>query len=155
MPSQGHWKRQKHTFEFDFGASPSSTRHHHDLPEQFCKTTVGPRHFAVQLAHSLWLFESISFLFHGTVRQNFTLNVLGRTLDESHALTLIHRLKMNDCLGDSPLDFQLFEGGSNLSGGQRQRLALIRALIYKRPVLILTKPQVPSIPTCETRFFRF
>ena len=88
------------------------------------------------LTHCGYLSQS-PFLFHGTVRQNFTLNVLGRTLDESHALTLIHRLKMNDCLGDSPLDFQLFEGGSNLSGGQRQRLALIRALIYKRPVLIL------------------
>jgi ABC-type multidrug transport system fused ATPase/permease subunit len=77
------------------------------------------------------------FLFYGTVRQNLTLNVSGRIIDETHALRLIHRLKMTDCLGEAPLDFQLFEGGSNLSGGQRQRLALIRALIYGRPVLIL------------------
>ena len=88
------------------------------------------------LTHCGYLSQS-PFLFHGTVRQNLTLNVSGRTIDEPHALTLINRLKMTECLGETPLDFQLFEGGSNLSGGQRQRLALIRALIYKRPVLIL------------------
>ena len=88
------------------------------------------------LTHCGYLSQS-PFLFHGTVRQNLTLNVSGRIIDESHALILINRLEMTDCLGEAPLDFQLFEGGSNLSGGQRQRLALIRALIYERPVLIL------------------
>jgi ABC-type bacteriocin/lantibiotic exporter with double-glycine peptidase domain len=46
-------------------------------------------------------------------------------------------LQLEECLGGSPLDFQLQEGGSNLSGGQQQRLALLRALQVHRPVLIL------------------
>ena len=44
---------------------------------------------------------------------------------------------MTDCLGETPLDFELLEGGNNLSGGQQQRLAILRALRIERPVLIL------------------
>lgn len=100
------------------------------------------RRLGQDISHFTWLthcgyLSQSPFFFFGTVRQNLTLNVSGRIIDESYALTLINRLEMTECLGEAPLDFQLFEGGSNLSGGQRQRLALIRALIYERPVLIL------------------
>ena len=77
------------------------------------------------------------FLFQGTVRDNLTLRVPGAVLNEELVAYLIQKLKLDECLGTQPLEFELHEGGSNLSGGQQQRLALLRALQIKRPVLIL------------------
>ena len=77
------------------------------------------------------------FLFQGMVRDNLTLRVPGAALNEKLVASLIQKLKLDDCLGSEPLEFQLHEGGSNLSGGQQQRLALLRALQIQRPVLIL------------------
>jgi ABC-type bacteriocin/lantibiotic exporter with double-glycine peptidase domain len=77
------------------------------------------------------------FLFQGTVRDNLTLRVPGAVVNERLLTSLIRQLKLDDCLGSQPLEFQLQEGGSNLSGGQQQRLALLRALQIERPVLIL------------------
>jgi ABC-type multidrug transport system fused ATPase/permease subunit len=77
------------------------------------------------------------FLFQGTVRENLTLRVRGAQIDEVAVHQLIRILRLEECLGSSPLDFILQEGGSNLSGGQQQRLALLRALQLHRPVLIL------------------
>ena len=77
------------------------------------------------------------FLFQGTVRDNLTLRVPGATLNEELVESLIHKLKLDECLGAQPLEFVLQEGGANLSGGQQQRLALLRALQVQRPVLIL------------------
>ena len=77
------------------------------------------------------------FLFEGSVRDNLTLRVPGATINEQQVDFLLKELKLQDCLGENPLDFVLQEGGSNLSGGQQQRLALLRALQAQRPVLIL------------------
>lgn len=77
------------------------------------------------------------FLFKGTVRDNFTFRVKGRSLDENRFKALAGRLGLLDVLGDRPLDFELNEGGSNLSGGQQQRLALLRALQLDAPILML------------------
>ncbi len=77
------------------------------------------------------------FLFQGSVRDNLTLRVPGATINESLVHRLIQQLNLKECLGPSPMDFELQEGGSNLSGGQQQRLALLRALQIQRPVLIL------------------
>lgn len=77
------------------------------------------------------------FLFTGTVRENLTLRVPGAEINEPLVNQLVHELKLEECLGKQPLDFELQEGGSNLSGGQQQRLALLRALQVQRPVLIL------------------
>lgn len=77
------------------------------------------------------------FLFNGTVRENLTMHVPGMTVDESEVKQLVEHLDLTACLGASPLDFELLEGGNNLSGGQQQRLAILRALRIERPVLIL------------------
>ena len=77
------------------------------------------------------------FLFQGSVRDNLTLRMPGATLNDELVNSLILKLKLDECLGACPLDFELHEGGSNLSGGQQQRLALLRALQFNKPVLIL------------------
>ena len=77
------------------------------------------------------------FLFNGTVKDNLTMRVPNMTVDEEEVNRLIDRLDLTDCLGETPLEFELLEGGNNLSGGQQQRLAILRALRIQRPVLIL------------------
>ena len=77
------------------------------------------------------------FLFKGSVRDNFTFRVKGRTVDEALFLDIAKRLGLIEVLGENPLDFDLNEGGSNLSGGQQQRLALLRALQLDTPILML------------------
>ena len=77
------------------------------------------------------------FLFNGSVRENLTMRVPHMTVHEEEVNRLIERLDLTDCLGETPLDFELLEGGNNLSGGQQQRLAILRALRIERPVLIL------------------
>ena len=77
------------------------------------------------------------FLFRGTVRENLTLRVPEAVVNTEVVASLVDKLKLQDCLGSNPMEFELHEGGSNLSGGQQQRLALLRALQIQRPVLIL------------------
>ena len=77
------------------------------------------------------------FLFNGSVRENLTMRVPNMTVHEEEVTRLIAHLDLTDCLGETPLEFELLEGGNNLSGGQQQRLAILRALRIERPVLIL------------------
>ena len=77
------------------------------------------------------------FLFKGTLHENLTLRVPGRTIDEKEVQRLIVKLELQATLGSEPLKFPISEGGGNLSGGQKQRIALLRALQMQRPILIL------------------
>ena len=103
---------------------------------------VGGRPLGSELPTPAWLshvayLAQQPFLFAGTVRENLCLGDDAAVLDEERISALIERLGLADALGAQPLDFMLNEGGSNLSGGQQQRLALVRALQWRRPVLIL------------------
>ena len=77
------------------------------------------------------------FLFEGTIRDNLTLGIPGREIDLNRLRHLLSHLELTDVLGSNPLDFKLQEGGANLSGGQQQRIALVRALLDPRPVIVL------------------
>ena len=103
---------------------------------------VGGRPLGSELTTHAWLshvayLAQQPFLFAGTVRENLCLGDDAAVLDERRIGALIERLGLTDALGAQPMDFVLNEGGSNLSGGQQQRLALVRALQWRRPVLIL------------------
>lgn len=103
---------------------------------------VGGRSLGSELTPQGWLshvayLAQQPFLFAGTVRDNLCLGDDEAVLDEERIGALIQQLGLADALGNQPLDFVLNEGGSNLSGGQQQRLALVRALQWRRPVLIL------------------
>jgi ABC-type bacteriocin/lantibiotic exporter with double-glycine peptidase domain len=93
-------------------------------------------HPAEHLSQTAYLSQH-PFLFSGTVLENLTLRVPGVSIDEGKVMRLIERLKLNQCLGSKPLEFQLSEGGQNLSGGEQQRLAILRAIQINRPILIL------------------
>jgi len=111
-------------------------------PPSSGQVMIEGRELGGELAPADWLGSAAylsqhPFLFAGTVRENLTLGAEEDSMDEAGALELIKRLGLHEALGTSPLDFQLYEGGSNLSGGQQQRQALIRALRLERPVLVL------------------
>lgn len=75
------------------------------------------------------------FLFHGTIRENILWGEAGSDPE-------IYKI-LSQCCADfitrlpNRLDTLIGDGGIQLSGGQRQRLVLARALMRKRPLLIL------------------
>ncbi|MFO7913564.1 MAG: ABC transporter ATP-binding protein [Desulfotignum sp.] len=67
---------------------------------------------------------------------------MGRHLNSRNLDRVIHTCDLTDTIAAMPqgLDTRVGERGVTLSGGQKQRLALARALVEQKPVLILDDP---------------
>lgn len=89
------------------------------------------------------------FVFSGTVRFNICLGV---DVDEETLAEAVRVSEADFLLSlEKGLDTELGERGVSLSGGQRQRLALARALVARRPVLLLDDTTSSLDPTTEAR----
>lgn len=76
-------------------------------------------------------------IFRGTLRENLTLGVVSPSEEEISAALRDSRCDEFVCHYEDGLEHRVEEKGANLSGGQKQRLLLARALLSKRPILML------------------
>ncbi|SHH67540.1 ATP-binding cassette, subfamily C [Clostridium collagenovorans DSM 3089] len=82
------------------------------------------------------LVSTNSYIFNGTILENLLMGNLNASKDEIEEALKTARLYDFINSLDSGLDTNVGEGGSLLSGGQKQRLALARAILSNREVII-------------------
>lgn len=75
-----------------------------------------------------------NYIFENTVRFNIT---LGDDFSEKEMDRVVHLVGIDRFVDHDGLDMKLMEHGENISGGERQRIALARALIRKKDIILV------------------
>lgn len=89
------------------------------------------------IANLMSVVPQETFLFHTTVRENICFARDNISEEEVNNILKVTALDKDIEYFEEGLDTMVGERGVTLSGGQRQRIALARALLAKKPVLIL------------------
>lgn len=90
-------------------------------------------------------------LFAGTLRDNLTTGVLGKT--EQHLLAACELTGLRQVIAAHPkgFDMPIAEGGTGVSGGQKQLIALTRMVLATPDVWLLDEPTASMDETLESR----
>lgn len=90
------------------------------------------------LSNQMAFVSQRPFMFSDSIRDNLCYGA-GRDIDDQELWSVLAKVKMDDLVRNmgQGLDSLVDSIQSNLSGGQIQRLALCRALLTKRPFLVL------------------
>lgn len=83
------------------------------------------------------MFEVVSqniYLFNTTIKENICLD---RDISEARFSEILRLVNLQELVAERGMDYVVGENGSRLSGGQRQKIAIARALIHERPILIV------------------
>lgn len=78
-----------------------------------------------------------NMIFPGTVRQNVLFGNMNDHISDTQIYDVFDHIGAKDFLDTIGLDTLLTENGTNLSGGQRQIIAIARAILYDKPIMIL------------------
>ena len=73
------------------------------------------------------------YLFNMSLKDNICLY---KEVDDEKLNSVIKLVKLDDLVSERGLDINVGENGAMLSGGQKQKIAIARALILDRPVII-------------------
>lgn len=73
------------------------------------------------------------FLFYDTLKNNIC---LGKEVSQEVLDEIIRDVNLESFVEEYGFDYEITDNGSNLSGGQKQKIALARALIMERPILV-------------------
>ena len=91
------------------------------------------------LTHSFAVVSQEAELFNLSLRENLTMDA---RITDDETLKLLHDLGLGDLMHSLPdgLDAKVGEKGMRLSSGQKQRINIARALLLKRPIILLDEP---------------
>lgn len=73
------------------------------------------------------------YLFNDTIRNNICLY---RQIDDNTILNICKDSGLEEFLNEVSLDYTVGQNGTMLSGGQKQKIALARALLHDRPIVV-------------------
>lgn len=74
------------------------------------------------------------YLFNASIIDNIFLE---RDIDKERMKHILDILNLNELISEKGYDYNVGENGSMLSGGQKQKIALARAIVTQKPIIIL------------------
>jgi ABC-type multidrug transport system fused ATPase/permease subunit len=77
------------------------------------------------------------YIFEESIRKNILLGEKFDQVSDEEIIELLKNLQLSKLINDNDLSKKLKADGNNLSGGEKQRIGIARALITKKPILIL------------------